>query len=101
MQPFEKNAMSTRKSCLLVLTGVTGQKSGAVFAEYLWYVTNRSIKVFYNDYWLKYRDLVKDKNLQRDMQQMMQSGKCYDAMLVINLLAIFKYYLLDCEPQRR
>ena len=35
MQPFEKNAMSTRKSRLLVLTGVTGQKSGAVFAEYL------------------------------------------------------------------
>lgn len=35
MQPFEKNAMSARKSRLLVLAGVTGQKSGAVFAEYL------------------------------------------------------------------
>lgn len=35
MQPFEQSAMSDKKNRFLVITGVTGQKSGAIFAEYL------------------------------------------------------------------
>lgn len=35
MQPFKQSVMFARKSCLLTLTGVTGQKSGAFFAKYL------------------------------------------------------------------
>lgn len=35
MQPFEKSEWPPRKERLLTLTGVTGRKSGAVFAEYL------------------------------------------------------------------
>lgn len=35
MQSFEQNEMSDRKNRLLILTGVTGQKSGAIFAKYL------------------------------------------------------------------
>lgn len=57
-----------------------------------WYITNRSIRKYFVQYYRDNRHYVRNKKLYEDLKLMMKSGKGYDAMLVVNLLAIFKLY---------
>lgn len=65
----------------------------------VWYMRNRSIKAFFERYYEEHIGLVKDSEIKDDIYKLMNTGKCYDAMLAINMLGIFNYYFNDVLVQ--
>lgn len=65
-----------------------------------WYISNEELRGFFRQYYLENRKSVNNRQLYDDMKKMMKSGKGYDAMLVVNLLAIFKIYFADISEGR-
>ena len=57
-----------------------------------WYVRNASIELFYREYYKQTIDLVENMEIKQDIIALLSTGKCYDAMLAINILGIYRYY---------